>query len=219
MPAVNVVRTSWGRRTSAGNMGVQVEGRGQVYTLYSTPVEGTYGPGVQEVAETPRPGMKTLSHPRGPGLRSYQFEHKIYHPLPSGNVDTELKFLRALAEEGKRVRFFNTGALGMDTWYWVTECKITEEEKGAGHHTSRATVSWTVKEAVVFNPVDWTRTAFKDQPPIKIEAKGPELPATTTDGDSLTPGNTGDGGTVKNDRRSGAVRGGAIGAIIERAVG
>ena len=88
-----------------------------------------YGPGVQEVAETPRPGMKTLSHPRGPGLRSYQFEHKIYHPLPSGNVDTELKFLRALAEEGKRVRFFNTGALGMDTWYWVTECKITEEER------------------------------------------------------------------------------------------
>ena len=38
MPAVNVVRTSWGKNTSAGCMGIQVDGNPQVYTclLYTS---------------------------------------------------------------------------------------------------------------------------------------------------------------------------------------
>lgn len=200
MPAVNVVRTSWGKNASAGCMGIQVDGNPQVYTLYTTPPAGVYGAPVADVQTTDRPGMKALTSPKGEGLKSYSFEHHVFHPNPTGNIENELRALRNVASEGKKVHFYNVSSLATDTWYWVQECRITEEEKGAGHKARAATVAWTLIEATKTNPVDWTKTAFKEQPPIKIEANGPEQATTATE-------------PVKNDKEAGAPAGTETGTV------
>ena len=199
MPAVNVVRTSWGRNTSVGCMGIQVDKDAAVYTLYTTPAQGTYTAGASDIQTTDRPGFHPLTSPKGRGLRSYQFEHRIFHPNPTGNVEREVKWLERTASLGKRVRFYNTSGLATDRWYWVQECKITEEEKGSGHLIRSAVVSWSLLEATQNNPVDWTKTAFKEQPPIRIEANGPEQAATSD--------------PVKNDKESGDPAGTDTGVV------
>lgn len=200
MPAVNVVRTSWGRNTDPGGMGIQVDGNPQVYSMYTTPPAGVYGAPVSDVQTTDRPGMKPLTSPKGQGLKTYSFEHRVFHPNPTGNIENELRALRNVASEGRKVHFYNVSSLATDTWYWVQECRITEEEKGAGNKARVATVAWTLVEATKVNPVDWTQTAFKEQPPIRIEANGPEQAETSH-------------GTVKNDTESGDPAGTETGTV------
>lgn len=194
MPSVNVVGTSWGKKTSPANMGLQVDGQRDMFTLYTSPTEGTYTAAVHDIQTVDRPGYKPLTSPRGAGLNSYTFEHRIFHPSPVGNVESEIKWIQKTVSLGKRVRFFNTSGLATDKWYWIQECKFTEEEKGAGNLARSIVVSWTLIEANRANPVNWTRTGPKEQKPIRIEANGPEKATTESS-------------PVKNDKESGAPAG------------
>ena len=197
-------------------MSVQCAGESSVISMATTPPEGTYKLAAARVSTTDRPAYAPATTLAGKGLRSFTFSHTIWSHHTQGSIETTLGTLRALAERGKKVKFFNAGMLASDRWYWVEGVDVAEELKGDGNRTSRATLTWSLTEATGINKVDWTRTKAQEQPPIKIEAKGPEVAETSTgsgensEGDGSTPGTITE--TVDNTPSSSA--GGAIGGAI-----
>ena len=61
------------------------------------------------------------------------------------------------------------------------------EQMGDGNRANRVKVAWSLTEAVTSNQVDWAKTPAQEQPPIKIEAKGPEQAETDESGGAPTP--------------------------------
>lgn len=195
-------------------MSVQCAGESSVISMATTPPEGTYKLAAARVSTTDRPAYAPATTLAGKGLRSFTFSHTIWSHHTQGSIETTLGTLRALAEKGKKVKFFNAGMLASDRWYWVEGVDVAEELKGDGNRTSRATLTWSLTEATGINKVDWTRTKAQEQPPIKIEAKGPEVAETSTGsgGDSESGG--GDSGESGSNSSTGAATGGAIGGVI-----
>lgn len=195
-------------------MSVQCAGESSIISMATTPPEGTYKLAAARVSTTDRPAYAPATTLAGKGLRSFTFSHTIWSHHTQGSIETTLGTLRALAEKGKKVKFFNAGVLASDRWYWVEGVDVAEELKGDGNRTSRATLTWSLTEATGINKVDWTRTKAQEQPPIKIEAKGPEVAETSTSsgGDSESAG--GDSGEPGSNSSTGAATGGAIGGVI-----
>lgn len=194
MPSVSVAY-----RTGNGGpvMSVQIDGDKGVYSMVSTPPELSVEWGAPRLDSSDRPALKPITFPSGRGLRKFSFEHTVWATNTQASVDDLLVGLRKIAETGKKVRFYNAGWIASDTWWWVESCKPMVEQMGDGNRANRVKVSWSLTEAVTFNKVDWARTPPQEQPPIKIEAKGPEQAETDTSssGDSeektengVTPG-------------------------------
>lgn len=159
MPAVPIVRTGWGK-TQHDTLGVKVENEPMV-SLITTPRGVTGTPGTWSNTETARPGLQPVSQPSAPGLRTAQFEHKIYSPNPYQSVEPLIQPLRAVAERGKRVQFYNGGMLLDGTRWLIRDVTITEDEKGRGNVTSRATISWDLVEANTVKAVELTKAKVK----------------------------------------------------------
>lgn len=219
MPTVSVAH-----RAGSGVpvMSVQCEGESSVISMVTTPPEGTYKLAAARVTTTDRPAYAPATTLAGKGLRSFTFSHTIWSRHTQGSIEPTLGALRTLAEKGKKVKFFNAGSLAADRWYWVEGVDVAEELKGDGNRTSRATLTWSLTEATSINRVDWTRTKAREQPPIKIEAKGPEVAETSTsssDSENAEGGVT--PGTITESVDNGSSRsaaGGAVGGAIGSAL-
>lgn len=171
MPSVSVAY-----RTGNGGpvMSVQIDGDKGMYSMVSTPPELSVEWGAPRLDSSDRPAVKPVTFPSGKGLRKFSFEHTVWATNTQASVESLLVGLRKIAEAGKKVRFYNAGWIASDTWWWVESCKPVVEQMGDGNRANRVKVAWSLTEAVTFNKVDWTKTPAQEQPPIKIEANGPE---------------------------------------------
>ena len=195
MPSVSVAY-----RTGNGGpaMSAQIDGDKGMYSMVSTPPELSVEWAAPRLDSSDRPALKPITFPSGRGLRKFSFEHTVWAANTQASVDDLLVGLRKIAETGKKVRFYNAGWIASDTWWWVESCKPMVEQMGDGNRANRVKVAWSLTEAVTFNKVDWVKTPPQEQPPIKIEAKGPEQAETDTS-------STGDESGEKTE--SGAPRG------------
>lgn len=184
MPNVSVAY-----RTGNGGpvMSVQIDGDKGMYSMVSTPPELSMEWAAPRLDSSDRPALKPVTFPSGKGLRKFSFEHTVWATNTQASVENLLVGLRKIAETGKKVRFYNAGWIASDTWWWVESCKPEVEQMGDGNRANRVKVSWSLTEAVTTNQVNWVKTPAQEQPPIKIEAKGPEQAETDESGGAPTP--------------------------------
>lgn len=156
MPSVTVIRTGV---TNAGApvMTVHQEG-GPAVSLITTPPNDRSTAATWDITEQVRPGLHPLNIPSAPGLRTYTFDHWVRHMSPYQSVEAEVLALRAVAESGARVRFTAGGAIPGDTWWYVESFNIEAEEKGDGGVTSRAKLSWSLRQATTVPKVKLVAT-------------------------------------------------------------
>ena len=193
MPSVSVAY-----RTGNGGpvMSVQIDGDKGMYSMVSTPPALSVEWGAPRLESSDRPALKPVTFPSGKGLRKFSFEHTVWATNTQASVDDLLVGLRKIAETGKKNRFYHAGWIASDTWWWVESCKPTVEQMGDGNRANRVKISWSLTEAVTFNQVNWVRTPAQEQPPIKIEAKGPEQAETDTSSPSDASGEKTEGGVT-----------------------
>lgn len=165
MPSVTVIRTGV-TNPGAPVMVVHQDG-GPVVSLISTPPQMRQGAAVWSISEHTRPGKHPLTIPSAPGLRSVSFDHWVRHRSPYGNVEPEITALRSVAESGKRVRFTGGGVIPGDTWWYVESFDIEEEDKGDGGVTSRAKLSWSLRQATTVPAVKVTKTGDLPAPTLR----------------------------------------------------
>ena len=147
-------------------------------SLISTPPQVSGGAAVWTYGEHARPGKHALTIPSAPGLRTMSFDHFVRHRNPYHSVEPEITALRAVAESGARVRFTNGGVIPGDTWWWVEGFDIEEEEKGNAGVTSRAKLSWTLKQATSVPKAKLTTTpGTPDRAATTPGSTGPATPA------------------------------------------
>lgn len=181
MPSVTVIRTGV---TNPGSpvMAVIQEG-GPTVSLVSTPPQVRGSGATWSITEQTRPGRHPLTIPSAPGLRSTSFDHWVRHHNPYGSVEAEITALRAVAESGARVRFTGGGVIPGDTWWRVESFDIEEEEKGHGGATSRAKLSWALRQATNIPPIKLTVTTAGTVGGAPLAAPQQRTPGPTTGGD------------------------------------
>lgn len=164
MPSVTIIRTGV-TAPGAPVMTVLQEG-GPTVSLVSTPPQIRGRAAVWSLTEQARPGKPPLVIPSAPGLRTVSFDHWVRHHSPYGSVEAEITALRAVAESGARVRFTGGGVIPGDTWWRVEGFDIEEEDKGDGGVTSRAKITWTLKQATTITPIKLTLTGGTATPQV-----------------------------------------------------
>lgn len=192
MPSVTVIRTGV-TNPGAPVMTVHQE-NGPVVSLISTPPQVSGGAAVWGISEHTRPGKHALTIPSAPGLRTMSFDHFIRHRNPYESVEPEITALRAVAESGARVRFSNGGVIPGDTWWWVEGFDIEEEEKGNAGVTSRAKLSWTLKQATTVPKARLTTTTSGTVGGGTIDGPSQRTPGSTAPSVGYTGGVTKPGG-------------------------
>ena len=176
MPSVTVIRTGV-TNPGAPVMTVHQE-NGPVVSLISTPPTVSGSGATWGISEHTRPGKPSLLIPSAPGLRGGSFDHWVRHRNPYHSVENEITALRAVAESGARVRFTGGGVILGDTWWWVESFDIDEEEKGDAGVTSRAKLSWKIRQATTVPKAKLTTTpGTPDRAATTPGSTGPATPA------------------------------------------
>lgn len=152
--------------SSAGIMTINGS-NGKRITMHSTPP--TFGfEHVPNFGSVKREGKTELTRMVDPGLRELSFTHMIAANDYRSSIEPTIKNLQKLVRTGGKVRFnggspFFTGAV----WFQVTGLRIQAEQLSFSNRISRATLSWTLKQAV-----DVTATVAKKKAAPK--RKGPK---------------------------------------------
>jgi hypothetical protein len=175
MATVPVVRTAFGN-TRPYTMGVKVENE-PVVSLISTPVTVSGTPGLWNITQTERPGRQPVTMASAPGLRTAVFEHTINARNPYESIEHFLHPLRAVAEKGKRMQFYNGGMLVSGTWFFIQSLEFGEVMKARDNRASRCAITWTLTEANLVSAVTLTKAGVKPGTVTRVPVGGTLIPA------------------------------------------
>lgn len=142
---------------------------GRRITMHSTPAEFDFEH-VPDFGSIKREGKQEITRMTAYGLRTLTFTHIIANPDYRRSIEPTIIALQRLVQEGERVRFsggspFFTGAV----WFNVLGFKISAQQLAGNNHISRATLTWTIKQAM--DTTAFGKTAVSKSAPKKSTTK------------------------------------------------
>lgn len=121
---------------------------GKRYSLYLSPTAFSHAE-VARFGQVEREGLKPITRVTGPGLRTLSFSHRIGSLDYRTSIEHAITPLTALGRAGKKIRFVGgSSAYEQGVWWNIKDLGLTVEQRAADNRISRATLSWSLEEAV-----------------------------------------------------------------------
>jgi LysM repeat protein len=156
---------------------------GKRYSLYSSPSTFEHGE-VARFGQIEREGLKPITRMTGAGLRTLSFTHRIGSLDYRASIEHAIHPLTALARSGKKVRFVGgSSAYEQGVWWHIKDMPLTVEQRAADNRISRATLAWSLEEAV-----DVTTNLIRPIP--KPKPKAPVVRKAAARQHRVVPGDT-----------------------------
>lgn len=136
-------------RAGAPNGIMSVYGtNGKRISMHSTPPEFDFEH-VPEFGSIKRDGKQEITRMVASGVRGLTFSHMIAHTDYRYSIEPTIIALQKLVRSGSKVRFSGGSPFFMGAvWFHVTGFKIIAKQLSSTNRISRATVTWTIKQAV-----------------------------------------------------------------------
>ena len=162
MPDVSILMPGY-RSENTHVLIMKLDNVAEPVSLYTVPPVVSGGFATWRIATNDRPGLEPVTMAAGPGRRTLSFEHRVWATNPYDSVADLLAPIREAMEKGKRVTFEGAGFLADTTWWWITSCDVTENEKARDGHPSRATLSISAEQAPLMSKVTLTKSQVKTE--------------------------------------------------------
>ncbi|MGL3805841.1 LysM peptidoglycan-binding domain-containing protein [Paeniglutamicibacter sp. R2-26] len=121
---------------------------GKRISMHSTPPEFDFEH-VPKFGSIDRDGKQEITRMVAPGIRELSFTHMIAHTDYRYSIEPTIIALQKLVRSGSKVRFSGGSPFFMGAvWFHVTGFKISAQQLSGSNRISRATVTWTIKQAV-----------------------------------------------------------------------
>lgn len=164
---VNVVVPS----SKSGKSVSVVNQHGTMVTMRSTPPQMTYSD-IPNFGEIAREGRKAITRYTGVGLRKLSFTQVVASVDWQQSIERELRWYTDWASAGVKVRFTGgSGSYESPCWWFIRDLQVNVEQRAANNEPSRATVSWSLVEAID-SVVNIAKVAPKPKAPA-VPAKAP----------------------------------------------
>lgn len=136
-------------KAGSGKNTMSVNGaNGRRITMHSTPAEFNFEH-VPDFGSVKREGKQELTRYVAYGLRELTFSHIIAHQDYRRSIEEVIQAIQSLVRSGGKVRFNGGSPFFMGAvWFHVTGLKISAQQLSTTNRISRATLTWTIKQAV-----------------------------------------------------------------------
>lgn len=169
--------------TKAGSAGgiMSINGsNGRRITMHSTPAEFEFEH-VPDFGTIKREGKQDLTRNIAYGLRNVTFSHIIANPDYRRSIEEVIQPLQKLVRSGSQVRFNHGSPFFMGAvWFHVVSLKISAKQLSVTNRISRATLTWTVRQAVDTNQPAGQRQASGKAPAKGSSKKSPKAAVSRT---------------------------------------
>jgi nucleoid-associated protein YgaU len=151
--------------------------------MFRAPTGFTYKE-VPAFGKIEREGRKTITRVTAPGLKGVSFTQTVAHEDPTKSIEDIMGRFLHCAAAGLRVRFTGCAGLESGIWWNIIDMSADITQRTPQNKPSRATLSWSLEEAV-----DVVKPMIRPTPPKPAPAARPVASAARTyrvvGGDSL----------------------------------